>query len=74
MSGMSSATEMPTSSTRYARDRELSRANLDAWAAGAKPVSSLLAKPSHEARLGHGATEIIASLIAERKSPVRPTS
>jgi alpha-galactosidase len=57
---------------RYARDRELSRASLDAWAAGAKSVASLLAKPSHEARLGHAATEIIASLIAGRSTP-RPS-
>jgi alpha-galactosidase len=56
----------------YARDRRLSHANLDAWADGSKPVGSLLAKPSHEARLGHASTEIIASLIAGKTTP-RPS-
>jgi alpha-galactosidase len=56
----------------YARNRGLSRGNLEAWAAGTKPVASLLAKPSHEARLGHASTEIIASLVA-CKTTSRPS-
>ncbi len=36
----------------YARDRVLANQNLDAWAAGTKPVASLLRQPSREARLG----------------------
>lgn len=57
---------------RYTRDRELSRANVEAWGAGTKPVASLLAKPSREARLGHAVTELMASLIAGRAIP-RPS-
>jgi len=56
----------------YARNRRLSHAIIDAWADGSKPVDSLLAKPSHEARLGHASTEIIASLIAGKTTP-RPS-
>lgn len=52
----------------YARLGELSRANIEAWRAGEKPVDSLLARPSREARLGHSVTEIMASLIAGRTS------
>ena len=50
----------------YARNRVLSQRNLDAWAAGTKSVASLLAKPSHESRLGHSCTEIIAALVSGR--------
>jgi len=50
----------------YARTRVLSQRNLDAWADGSKPVDSLLAKPSHEARLGHASAEIMAALISGR--------
>ena len=57
---------------RYVRNRELSRENVEAWGAGRKSVASLLAKPSHEARLGHAATEIIAGLIGQRTLP-RPS-
>ena len=49
---------------RYASNRQLSQANVDAWAAGTKPVASLLARPSRESRLGHAVTEIMAALIA----------
>ena len=51
---------------RYGRNRELGHANVDAWAAGTKPVASLLRQPSHESRLGHGCTQIMAALIARR--------
>jgi alpha-galactosidase len=51
---------------RYGRNRELAHANVDAWAAGAKQVDSLLAKPSHESRLGHGCTQIMGALIGRR--------
>jgi len=47
----------------YAHRGELSRQNVDAWAAGAKAVGSLLAQPSQESRLGHGSTQIIAALL-----------
>jgi alpha-galactosidase len=47
----------------YARNRELGHANVDAWAAGTKPVASLLRQSSRESRLGHGVTQIIAALI-----------
>ena len=57
---------------RYARDGGLSRANIEAWAAGTKPVASLLAQPSHEARLGHASTQIMAALVAGRTVP-RPS-
>ena len=50
----------------YAHNRELGQANVDAWAAGAKPVASLLRQPSRESRLGHGVTQIMAALIAGR--------
>ena len=50
----------------YGRNRELGRAKVDAWAAGAKPVASLLRQPSQESRLGHGVTQIMAALIAGR--------
>jgi alpha-galactosidase len=50
----------------YARVRELAHANVDDWAAGAKPVASLLQQPSRESRLGHGVTQIMAALIARR--------
>lgn len=50
----------------YGRVRELAHANVDAWAAGAKPVASLLRQPSQESRLGHGVTQIMAALIARR--------
>ncbi len=49
----------------YARNRELGHANVDAWAAGTKPVASLLRQPSRESRLGHGVTQIIAALLAK---------
>jgi alpha-galactosidase len=50
----------------YARVRELAHANVDAWAAGVKPVASLLQQSSRESRLGHGVTQIMAALIARR--------
>jgi alpha-galactosidase len=46
----------------YARNRKLGHANVDAWAAGTKPVESLLRQRSREARLGHSVTEIMAAL------------
>lgn len=46
----------------YARNRKLGHANVDAWAAGTKPVDSLLRQRSREARLGHSVTEIMAAL------------
>ena len=49
---------------RYARNRTLSQENVEAWGAGTKPVGSLLAQPSHESRLGHGSTQIIAALLS----------
>jgi len=57
---------------RYARNRTLSQQNVEAWGAGTKSVASLLAQPSHEARLGHASTQIIAGLIGERTMP-RPS-
>jgi alpha-galactosidase len=51
---------------RYGRNRELGHANVEAWAAGTKPVDSLLRKPSHESRLGHGCTQIMGALIGRR--------
>ncbi len=56
----------------HARVRKLSQENVEAWGARAKSVAPLLAKPSHEARLGHSATEIIAGLIAGKTAP-RPS-
>jgi alpha-galactosidase/6-phospho-beta-glucosidase family protein len=56
----------------YARDRVLANQNLDAWAAGTKPVTSLLRQPSHEARLGHSCTEIMASTVGG-KTTRRPS-
>jgi alpha-galactosidase len=50
----------------YARNRELGHAIVDAWAAGTKPVASLLRQPSQESRLGHGVTQIMAALIGRR--------
>jgi alpha-galactosidase/6-phospho-beta-glucosidase family protein len=47
----------------YARNRELGQANVDAWAAGRKPVASLLRQRSREARLGHSVTEIMATMM-----------
>jgi alpha-galactosidase len=49
---------------QYARNRTLSQQNVEAWGAGTKSVASLLAKPSHESRLGHGSTQIIAALLS----------
>ncbi len=51
---------------RYGRNRALGHANIDAWAAGTKPVDSLLRQPSHESRLGHGCTQIMGALIGRR--------
>jgi alpha-galactosidase len=56
----------------YANDRVLANRNLDAWAAGTKPVDSLLRQPSREARLGHSCTEIIAATVA-RSTTRRPS-
>jgi alpha-galactosidase len=56
----------------YTHRGELSRQNVDAWVAGTKPVDSLLAKPSHESRLGHGSTQIIAALLNGSRLP-RPS-
>lgn len=47
----------------YGRNRHLGHKNVDAWAAGAKSVDSLLAQPSRESRLGHGCTQIMAALL-----------
>ncbi|MDO8616373.1 MAG: alpha-glucosidase/alpha-galactosidase [Dehalococcoidia bacterium] len=57
---------------RFGQLRGLSRANIEAWGAGAKPVASLLAKPSRESRLGHGVTQIMAGLLAGATLP-RPS-
>jgi alpha-galactosidase len=57
---------------RYARNRELSRTNVEAWGAGTKPVASLLAQPSQEARLGHASTQIIAGILGGGMLP-RPS-
>ncbi|HEX6868111.1 MAG TPA: hypothetical protein VF119_04865 [Candidatus Limnocylindrales bacterium] len=49
-------------------DRQ-SRADVDtleAWGSGAVPVDRLLAEPSHEARIGHSAAEIMGDLVARR--------
>ena len=51
---------------RYARNRGLGQVNVDAWAAGTKPVASLLRQPSRESRLGHGVTQIIGGLLGRR--------
>jgi alpha-galactosidase len=50
----------------YARNKGLGQANLDAWAAGSKPVASLLRQASREARLGHSVTEIMAAIATGR--------
>ena len=47
----------------YHRNGELSRQYVEAYGAGGRPVTSLLAKPSRESRLGHGSTQIIAALL-----------
>jgi alpha-galactosidase len=47
----------------YHRNGELSRQYVEAYGAGDRPVTSLLAKPSRESRLGHGSTQIIAALL-----------
>jgi alpha-galactosidase len=39
---------------------------LEAWASGDRPVEQLLTEPSEEARIGHGAVQIMADLIARR--------
>ncbi len=57
---------------RFAVLRDLSRENIEAWAAGTKLVAPLLAKPSQESRLGHGATQIIAGLLSGATLP-RPS-
>jgi alpha-galactosidase len=46
------------------RLREFGGGNVEAWVTGAKSVEPLLLKPSHESRLNHGATQIMAALIA----------
>jgi alpha-galactosidase len=46
--------------------RERARRNVELWAAGTKPVQPLLEKPSHEARINHSATGIIADMLAGR--------
>jgi alpha-galactosidase len=57
---------------RFAMLRELSVRNIEAWGAGTKPVTSLLAQPSRESRLGHGVTQIMAGLLSGATLP-RPS-
>lgn len=46
--------------------RERARRNIELWASGTKPVQPLLEKPSHEARVNHAATGIMADMLARR--------
>jgi alpha-galactosidase len=48
---------------RFAQNRALASANLDAWCSGEKPVDALLARPSREARLGHASAQIMAAVV-----------
>jgi alpha-galactosidase len=57
---------------RYHHTGELSRANIEAFGNGTKSVASLLAKPSHEARLGHSSTQIMHALLTGASIP-RPS-
>jgi alpha-galactosidase len=41
-------------------------AMLDAWGSGARSVEPLLAEPSHEAKVGHSAAEIMGDVVAGR--------
>jgi len=50
----------------FARRRELSERNIEAWGSGEKAVERLLQRPSHEARVGHSSAEIIAAVVAGR--------
>jgi alpha-galactosidase len=49
------------------RRRDRARTNVELWARGQKPVEPLLAKPSHEARVNHSATHIVADLLSGRR-------
>jgi alpha-galactosidase len=48
---------------RAAALREGALANIEGWAAGEKPVDSLLAQPSREARAGMAVTGIVADVL-----------
>ena len=48
---------------RAAALREGARQNIEGWAAGEKPVDSLLAQPSREARAGLAVTGIVADVL-----------
>jgi alpha-galactosidase len=51
-----------------AERRVLALDNIEAWAAGAKPVDALLAQPSREARSGLSCAGIIADVLAGRST------
>jgi alpha-galactosidase len=51
---------------RFAWLRGASNENIERWVAGEKPVESLLAQPSREARLGLSCAGIIADVVAGR--------
>jgi len=51
---------------RIAEQRRGARANMEAWTAGTKPVGSLLAQPSREARVDLSSARLIADVIAGR--------
>jgi alpha-galactosidase len=52
--------------------RQRAERNVELWATGQKAVQPLLDKPSHEARVNHSATGIIAD-IASRRTRRRPS-
>jgi alpha-galactosidase len=57
---------------RYHSNRELSVANIEAFGNGSKPVDSLLAQPSREARLGHASCQIVSAILSNATIP-RPS-
>ena len=46
------------------RIRDFVTTTVDAWLSGSRPAKELIDSPSHESRLNHGATQIMAALIA----------
>jgi alpha-galactosidase len=57
---------------RHDRRSRDDAAMLEAWGSGARSVEPLLAEPSHEARVGHSAAEIMAD-VASRRTQRRPS-
>ncbi len=52
----------------FAQRKDAGWANVEAWAAGAKPVEPLLQRPSHEARVNLSAGRIMADVVSGRKA------